>query len=52
MEKPVKTNAEKFKEVFRTDVNPECCGIFRCDKKCSECEYSHFWEHEYHEPKE
>lgn len=55
-EHPIKTNADKFKEVFGFEVMSEgkkCIGI-ECDYNrfgeivpCKECSKYHFWEKEY-----
>ena len=55
-ENPIKTNADKFKEVFGVDIYKEpthnCTGI-RCGiNECEECKYNGFWNKEYKEPKE
>lgn len=55
-ENPIKTNADKFKEVFGVDIYKDtthnCTGI-RCDtNQCEECKYNGFWYKEYKEPKE
>ena len=56
-EHPVKTNADRFKEVFGVDVfsgtQHGCAGI-ACPltHKCSECEYKDFWNKEYVKPRE
>lgn len=55
-EHPIKTNADKFKEVFGieyyNDSGTKCDGI-KCPSNethsylCSECEYKDFWDKEY-----
>lgn len=55
-ENPIKTNAEKFKEVFGVDIYKDtthnCTGM-RCGiNQCEECKYNGFWYKEYIEPKE
>lgn len=55
-EHPVKTNADKFKEVFGVEINhsySDC--IFKYTSVCKDisycvCEYADFWEQEYKEP--
>ena len=56
-EHPVKTNADKFKEVFGYDLAKNLgyhnCAWLRCedcDRKCESCECCGFWEKEYKEP--
>lgn len=49
---PVKTNADKFKEVFGIEVDrgSHGChgiGVNCCDIPCSECNYRNFWNKEY-----
>lgn len=54
-EHPIKTNADKFKEVFGVDVYKEDgfgCSDIRCNNDCEECKYMGFWNKEYIEPKE
>lgn len=55
-ENSVKTNADKFKEVFGVDIFKDtihnCAGIRRNANKCEECKYNGFWIKEYIEPKE
>ena len=56
-EHPVKTNADKFKEVFGYEIygaQSGCCGIkYTCPtKRCDGCELKGFWNKEYAEPKE
>lgn len=54
-ENPIKTNADKFKEVFGVDVykgDYYCCSGISCKHKCEECKYKGFWNKEYIEPKE
>lgn len=57
-EHPVKTNADKFKEVFGYDlaknIGQHYCAWLKCDDcdgKCKECECNGFWNQEYKEPK-
>lgn len=51
-EHPIKTNADKFKEVFGVVNIKLNCDIFECSEgRCSECEYENFWNEEYKEPK-
>lgn len=54
-ENPVKTNADKFKEVFGVEPNENTCPytIEKCDgKHCSHlCDKYDFWNKEYKEPK-
>lgn len=52
-EHPIKTNADKFKEVFGFDINrdtAECYGL-KCppNGRCSECNIHGFWGREYKE---
>lgn len=55
-EHPVKTNADKFREVFGVDImrsDKGCVAInYSCQKSCAECPYYHFWTKEYKEPGE
>lgn len=51
-EHPVKTNADKFKEVFGVELlNNEGCTGFACpkNKQCADCRYFGFWSKEYKE---
>ena len=51
-EHPIKTNAEKFKEMFGIKTTLEGCFGIPCvhhDADCPTCEYQHFWEREYKE---
>lgn len=60
-EHPVKTNADKFKEVFGFEPCTDLC-VLEKGVRCKECEYkgatedgtccSKWWEEEYKEPKE
>lgn len=52
-EHPIKTNADKFKEVFGDvkDFDFENCFFLCGDNPCSSCEHKDFWEKEYKEPK-
>ena len=55
-EHPIKTNAEKFKELFGVEAGclSKCplYGSELCEKNkiCIECIYDEFWEQEYKEP--
>ena len=55
-EHPVKTNTDKFKEVFGSDIKlttrdgRHCGGIVCPAICCSDCEYKDFWNKEYKEP--
>lgn len=54
-EHPVKTNADKFKEMFGFDAHITICQMIQCpDTKtyCEDCEYYGFWDREYKEPSE
>ena len=51
-EHPIKTNADKFKEVFGLEPYSEYCPSKCTEKECLVCEYRHFWSQEYKEPKE
>lgn len=55
-EHPVKTNADKFKEVFGVEVdNYGSCNGIKCQKEyidCRNCECNEFWSKEYIQPKE
>lgn len=57
-EHPIKTNADKFKEVFGLEPNKGKCPFFgsveECSKHsiCCDCELNNFWSEEYKEPKE
>lgn len=52
---PVKTNADKFKEVFGFFPATKFCPytIENCGEQCDEsyCNHYNFWEQEYKEPK-
>lgn len=52
-EHPIKTNADKFKEVFgyNIDHSTGCHKLEDCDGDCIKCEFSNFWNQEYKEPK-
>lgn len=56
---PVKTNADKFNEVFGDKfsfviegIEPDICDGIRCNGECSNCSLQKFMEQEYKEPKE
>lgn len=54
-EHPVKTNADKFKEVFGYEVNSDCCDVFKDNNNlwcgtCVGCKFQDFWIREYKEP--
>lgn len=55
-ENPIKTNADKFKEVFGVKIRNAslkgCSGIDTdCSISCADCKYKDFWNQEYTEPK-
>lgn len=53
-ERPIKTNADKFKEVFGIELNyggNACLGILCGENECEYCNQYQFWEREYVEPK-
>ena len=50
-EHPIKTNADKFKEVFGFIPDSEYCPNKCPENGCANCEYRHFWSQEYKEPK-
>lgn len=54
-EHPIKTNIDKFREVFELteeEFNPDHgCQLLECgDRKCDECPRKNFWFDEYKEP--
>lgn len=55
-EHPVKTNADKFEEVFgfrhKTDTMRACDGIPCIYESCKSCKYDGFWNKEYKEREE
>lgn len=54
-EHPVKTNADKFKEVFGVETSLSGCNGIFCQKglpDCKNCDCNGFWSKEYIEPKE
>ena len=50
-EHPIKTNADKFKEVFGFMPDSEYCPNKCPENVCANCEYRHFGSQEYKEPK-
>ena len=52
-EHPVKTNADKFKEMFGIEIVPTTgCSFIACEvNNCDNCEYKDFWNKEYKEPR-
>lgn len=51
-EHPIKTNADKFKEVFGVEPNRKGCAGIQCPKGCADCANCNmygFWEQEYKE---
>lgn len=46
---PVKTNRDKFKEMFGIDLDDASCAGFRCDGDCDGCEHEGFWNRAYKE---
>ena len=57
-ENPIKTNADKFKEVFGIKPNKAKCPFLDSTEECSKhnlcvhCALNDFWNQEYKEPKE
>lgn len=54
-EHPLKTNADKFKEVFGDIARIEECNFIGCvdwTGDCTKCKYHNFWKAEYKEPSE
>lgn len=55
-EHPIKTNADKFMEVFglaEMSTGISECNAVRCPEECdcTKCKYNGFWSKEYQEPK-
>lgn len=56
-EHPVKTNADKFKEVFGYDAELDTCPVeclecaFDFSTGCNNCKLNDFWKQEYKEPR-
>lgn len=50
-EYPIRTNKDKFKEVFGLETALEGCAGFSCVEKCEDCPNKNFWDKEYIEPK-
>lgn len=50
-EHPIKTNADKFKEVFGVEFSnnaAQCCEFIQCPNvDCDGCQYKDFWQQEY-----
>lgn len=52
-EHPIKTNADKAKEIFGNDLQLSDCESIRCtdNRNCDDCKHHNFWQQEYKEPK-
>lgn len=49
----IKTNADKFREVFGFEFVSPCVALSACDGECEGCQWDDaFWDKEYIEPKE